>query len=326
MIQDDGGVQQCPGSPCPARPERLGPAGLTRVALKGAAQAAAVLAPASPAVLSLLLACAPASQPEEVDLAVVNADLPVSLHHPRWPDPDARLTPPPLDFPAEFGVRRVFLDAGHGAARNTGNTSAFCEQEQDVMAALSSSLAAAMEATGHFAVRQSRLADEQVPYRDRLRAAQDWGAEAFISLHSDSRGALTPWEPEPGLRCYRSADTAGFSVLWSDEGSLADARLDLARALAASMAQAGFAPYDGGEYAGLYAPDTDTAGVFVDRHAPRRRIMFLRRPVMPSVIIETHHALDPAAAERFRMPDAQAAIHAAVIAGLVEWFQRTPAQ
>lgn len=269
------------------------------------------------------LACAPPPQRADVDLTYVNAALSVSLHHPTWPDPEATMTTLSTEFPADFGVRRVFIDAGHGAAKNTGNTSAFCEREQDVMAALSDSLAVALEATGHFAVRRSRRPDEQVPYRDRLQAAKDWGAEVFISLHSDSRGPLTPWEPEPGLRCYQSTDTAGFSVLWSDEGSLASARLDLARALASAMSEAGFAPYDGGEYAGLYAAD-DTAGVFVDRHAPRQRIMFLRRPTMPSVIIETHHALDPDAVVRFRALDAQAAFHAAVIAGLADWFQPRP--
>lgn len=275
-------------------------------------------------MLSFFLACASPTPPAEVDLAAVNSALPVSLRHPQWPDPDALLTPPLVEFSSDFGVRRIFLDAGHGAARNSGNTSAFCEQEQDVMAALSGPLAAALEATGHFTVRLSRQPDERVPYRDRLQAAQDWGAEAFISLHSDSRGPLTPWEPEPGRRCFRSSDAPGFSVLWSDEGPLAEARLGLARSLAAAMAGAGFAPYGGGEYEGIYTPDTDTAGVFVDRHAPQRRIMFLRRPVMPSVIIETHHALDPAAVERFRAPDAQAALHASVIAGLADWFQRLP--
>ncbi len=269
----------------------------------------------------LLLSCQP-DTPPAVDLAAVAPELSVSLDYPRWPEPGSRLTPPAVTFPPDFGVRRVFLDPGHGVGRNSGNTSAYCESEADVMLALAGPLAAALEATEHFTVRQSRRPGQEVEYRDRMQAAADDGAEVFISLHSDSRGELYPWEPEPGKVCYRSFDTPGFSVLWSDEGPLADSRQALARQLSMALTAAGFQPYDGGQYGG-YDPDA-VPGVFVDRHRPRRRIMLLRRPTMPSVIIETHHAMDPASAARFRESEVQAALHAAVIAGLVAFFSQPP--
>ncbi len=272
-----------------------------------------------PQLISLLIACQSPTE-VDVDLSPVSAALEVSLDRPPWPDPDARMTAASVDFPADFGIRKVYLDAGHGAGRNTGNTSAYCESEADVMVALAGPLAEALEATGHFTVRQSRQPGESVSYRSRLRDATAWGAEVFVSLHSDSRGDLTPWQPAAGQSCYRSADTPGFSVLWSDEGTLRDQRQALARALSAAMAAAGFPPYDGGEYVGLYGPD-DVPGVFVDRHEPRKRIMFLRRPTMPSVILETHHAMDPASAARFREPAVVTAFHAAVIEGLAVFFR-----
>ena len=273
-------------------------------------------------MISLLLACQSPTE-IDVDLSPVSAALEVSLTSPQWPDPDARLTATPVDFPVDFGIRKVYLDAGHGSGRNTGNTSAYCESEADVMVALAGPLAEALEATGHFTVRQSRQPGESVSYRSRLRDATAWGAEVFVSLHSDSRGALTPWHPAAGQSCYQSTDTPGFSVLWSDEGALSDQRQALARALSAAMAAAGFHPYDGGEYVGLYGPD-DVPGVFVDRHEPRKRIMFLRRPTMPSVILETHHAMDPASATRFREPMVIAAFHGAVIEGLAAFFATGP--
>ena len=141
-------------------------------------------------MLLILLSCSLPPQPADVDLTALSPELPVALHRPQWPELDAPITPPPVEFPPDFGVRRVFLDAGHGAARNSGNTSAYCEKEKDVMAALSGPLAAALEATGHFEVLQARQPDELVPYRSRMSAAKSFGAEAFISLHSDSRGQL----------------------------------------------------------------------------------------------------------------------------------------
>jgi N-acetylmuramoyl-L-alanine amidase len=56
------------------------------------------------------------------------------------------------------------------------------------------------------------------------------------------------------------------------------------------MARSGFVPYRGDSYGTLYIEDEVVPGVFVDRHEPHQRIKMLRRPVMPSVLVETHHA------------------------------------
>ena len=58
-------------------------------------------------------------------------------------------------------------------------------------------------------------------------------------------------------------------------------------ATAESLAEAGFLPYPGCHYGGLYDQE-GTAGVFIDR----RGLMMLRRPTVPSIIIETHNAKD----------------------------------
>ncbi|MEL6343718.1 MAG: N-acetylmuramoyl-L-alanine amidase [Myxococcota bacterium] len=277
-------------------------------------------------LLGALLGCAeppletPTPTPTLSSLELRSMELEVALA--RWPHPDARLASIHATFPDEFGVRRVFVDAGHGARGNPGNNSSLCDSEQDVMLMLSQSLAQALDATGHFDVRISRSGDARVPYRRRLNDAAEWGAEVFLSLHSDARGSYRMWSPSPGRWCPRSDDAPGFSVLWSDEGDavMAGQRQALAGAVATMMRRAGFLPYDGADYVGLYGGDPAQPGAFVDRHQPRSRIMFLRRPRMPSIIIETHHALDPQAARRWREAETQSAFHAAVIAALVEWF------
>lgn len=237
-----------------------------------------------------------------------------------WPSPDAPLAAPAVLFPPGFGVRRIYLDAGHGAPGNTGNTSSFCVDEQDFTLGVARVLSDHLEATGHFEVRLSRQADQRVEYADRVSDAAEWGAEVFLSLHSDARGKPERWWPEPGLSCPRSFGAPGFSVLLSDEGEPAmnARRLALARAIARRIQGTGLTAYGGAEYLGLYEADAGHAGVFLDRHAPDQRIFVLRRPVMPSILIETHNALDPREAERWNEDRTQGAFCAAVTAGLVD--------
>jgi N-acetylmuramoyl-L-alanine amidase len=223
-------------------------------------------------------------------------------------------------FPPDFGVRRVVIDPGHGAAGNAGNVSCFCVEEQVFTLAAAEALRDRLEATGRFEVLLSREGDRLVEYRERLEEAAAWGADAFVSLHSDIRGKADTWSPTPGLTCPVSLVAPGFSILHADDGdaALVDARRALGRALARRMQAAGFLPYDGASYAGLYAADPGAPGVFLDRHAPPRRIFVLQKAAMPSVLIETHHALDPREAERWRDPATLDAFGAAVAAALVD--------
>jgi N-acetylmuramoyl-L-alanine amidase len=247
---------------------------------------------------------------------------PIVLPPPRFPDLEAPpLTPPALVFPAEFGVRRVLVDPGHGAPGNAGNRSSYCVDEQDFTLRAARALAERLRKTGHFDVRLTRDGDARVDYRTRVEDAARWGAEVFLSLHSDVRGQTGErWNPEPGSDCPSSLAAPGFSVLWSDEGApeLCACRHALARALARRMRDAGFVAYGGVEYGDLYAADPDSPGVFVDRHAPEQRIFVLRRTAMPSALIETHHALDPREARRWEEPATHDAFAAAVAAALIE--------
>ena len=238
----------------------------------------------------------------------------------RWPGERAPLARVASTFPPGFGVARVVLDPGHGATSNRGNTSSFCVDEQDAMLVLADALRARLEATGHVEVRLSRELGELVDYAQRLDDAEAWRADAFVSLHSDVRGKIESWAPEPGRSCSIALDAPGFAVLYSDEGaaSMTSGRLALGRAVARHMTEAGFLPYGGAAYAGLYGADEQERGVFVDRHAPERRIFVLRRAAMPSILVETHNALDPREASRWATGEVLDAFAAAVAAALAE--------
>jgi N-acetylmuramoyl-L-alanine amidase len=243
-----------------------------------------------------------------------------------WPEPGSTLSPSSPSFPEGFGVHKVYLDAGHGASGNPGNTSAFCVSEQDEMLRIAQDLKQRLEATGHFEVKLSRQPGQLTEYKARVAEAKAWGAEVFLSLHSDARGQASTWAPEPGKACETVDGEHGVSVLYSDEGGpeLASQREDLALALGESLTGAGFPPYRGQWYGELYAEHTKEPGVFLDTHAPSQRIMVLRRPEMASVIIETHQAWDPDEPLRWQEEATLRAFGDAVATGLVAYLESDP--
>lgn len=258
------------------------------------------------------LACRPA-----VDRPVEPRVVP-EMAWPAWPAEGARLFVAAPYTPPRWSRRRVMIDPGHGEPDNEGNTSVVCEKEADEMLRIAAGVVPRLAATGAFAVRTTRPGGKKVRYGDRIAAADGWDAHALVSFHSDAR-AGDAYGPDPVTGCLRSTGAAGFSVLWSDEGApgLVARRHALARAVADALVVAGFAAYGGEDY-GDYAPDDGHPGVFVDRHAMDKRIRMLRRPVVPSVIVETHQALDPDEVARWKEPRTleafSAALHRALVA------------
>src|SRR5262249_55614386 len=121
--------------------------------------------------------------------------------------------------------------------------------------------------------------------------------------------------------CWRNDETPGFSVLYSDRGdpALNAGRQSLARAVARRMALAGLGAYDGRDYPGLYLNDA-VPGAFVDR----RFLYVLRKPEVPSIIVETHHFLDLEESARWKEPRTLEAFAAAVAGALVEALGAAP--
>jgi N-acetylmuramoyl-L-alanine amidase len=258
--------------------------------------------------------------------AVIAAPAPAPEAPPRWPAASAPLTVAKVAFPKGFGKKRIYLDAGHGAPGNEGNTSVICEPEEAHTLRVAEDLAKRLEATGHFLVKVSRKAGQRPTYPTRLEEAERWRAQLFVSLHSDARGEARWWQSSLDQVCLRNDTAPGYSVLYADDIAepLLSQRLTLARALARRMGDAGFLPYGGEDYVGLYAPDSEQPGTFVSRHLPGQRIFVLRKPSMPSVIIETHHALDLEEVARWREERTLEAFAAAVTQGLVDAFAPPP--
>jgi N-acetylmuramoyl-L-alanine amidase len=278
----------------------------------------------SKSCLSLALALGLAAHAAEPTLQSASPTPPIATPPSApWPSAHAPLTVEKVEFPRGFGRRRIYLDAGHGAPGNEGNTSVTCEPEAAHTLRVARELARRLEATGHFEVKLSREAGAHPTYPARLEEAERWRAELFGSLHSDSRNEARAMVVDAARGCLRNDEAPGYSVLYADDTAepLVSRRSQLARALARRMAEAGLKPYGGEDYVGLYAPDAAQPGTFVGRQLPGHRIFVLRKPRMPSVIIETHHALDVEEVARWREEHTLEAFAAAVTQGLVDALQ-----
>lgn len=255
-----------------------------------------------------------AEQPAEAALAV---EAPVA-----WPDSSAALHHPVLEVPEGFEVQEVFVVAGHGTRGGEGNLGSWCVREQDFTLRAAQSLSALLDATGQFVAIQARTGTQRPSYRSRLRHLERSGATAMIELHSDARAdAMTANAvSEDGETCWRDDGEPGFTILVADRDAgpqLVARRLALARSLATAMADAGFPPWVGDNYQGLYEAD-EVPGVWLDR----RNLFMLRKPRVPSVIIETHNAKDGRETLRWEEPQTHDAFGRAMIAGLIDFYSQ----
>jgi len=145
----------------------------------------------------------------------------------------------------------------------------------------------------------------------------------MISLHGDIRGSGQAWVAPNGCEGLRLDGHLGTAVLWSDEDpTRTPERRRLAHALAARLEAARFVAYDGQSYESLY--DTSATGAFISRHRPGSRIGFLRKPAVPSVIIEVGHLLDPAVEDRLSEAPVRGALAQAVLGGVVDALSPLP--
>lgn len=248
-----------------------------------------------------------------------------------WPTESSSLKVLALPQPPDAGPKpaklRVYVDAGHGAKDNHGAASCTCENEEDFTLRVAQALMRSLAATGRFELKLSRSGDAKPSYAARVAEAEAWKADLILGVHFDVRGMAYPHEPEPGKVCWKAPliteygqDSAGFSVLWSDEDFKTRPErarsAAFGRALALKLAETGMKPYGGWDYEGLYVGDA-TPGAFIDRHVPRKRVWMLKKPAVPSVIVETHHALDVLEWARWQEPATVDAFGAAVAAALL---------
>jgi len=244
---------------------------------------------------------------------------PVAPRAPEWPEAEAAFDHPVIVSPSGFTRQTVFVNAGHGNGRRTGNLGAWCTRESDFTLRAADHLAGLLDATGHFDVVRARSGVQRPSYGARIRHLQRSGATAMIELHSDVRAEamVDNGTSEEGHTCWRDDSEPGFTVLVDDRTAPEEAanRLALAREIAQAMTAAGFLPWVGDNYDGLYERD-EVDGVWRDR----RGLYMLRNAPVPAVIIETHNAKDGLETLRWEEERTHDAFGRAILVALFRWY------
>lgn len=235
---------------------------------------------------------------------------------PSWPEPGALLDVLPTLAPRGLGRPTIYLSAGHYNGGKRGNIGVHGQVEAHVNRDTVLDLARRLEALDRYTLVVSRRGEQRPSYSARIQDAKNHGADVFIELHTDARGEVA-WfadTPSDGPTLMAEGD-AGFAVLYNPGGVLGPERGRLGARMAESLAAAGFPPYPGCHYGGLYDL-ASTPGLFIDL----RGLMMLRRPTMPSIIVETHNAKDFEESLRWREEATLEAFAAAVDDALTRYF------
>jgi N-acetylmuramoyl-L-alanine amidase len=240
-----------------------------------------------------------------------------------WPDPNARLITLAAPQP-QLRKLKVYVDAGHGHPGNEGAVGCYCQREQVHTGQVASHLAFVLAQLGPFEVKLSRKEDAAgKKYPARIAEAETWGADAIVSVHSDVRGEAWAWTSTETETCWRNDQAPGYAVLWSEDGDAKTnaGREKLGRAMARQLNAAGFRAYTGDDYGALYKPDAENLG-WIDIRPRKKSVYFLRASKIPTVIVETHHALDPAEVMRWESLETVDAFALAVGNAVVEAAKR----
>jgi N-acetylmuramoyl-L-alanine amidase len=141
---------------------------------------------------------------------------------------------------------KICIDAGHGG-KDSGAVGVNGRLEKEDNLRMARALESAMKGRGHTAL-MTRTGDTYPSLNERADAANDWGADVFVSLHRNS---------------YSDPAANGGEVLYGTTASAASIRL--AEAIDANM---------------------NRAAGFRDRGAKRQGATVLQRTRMPAVTIE----------------------------------------
>jgi len=231
-----------------------------------------------------------------------------------WPQVGCELPSTEVASHVSSSDVHAFVVGGHGNGSRNGNTGVYQQVEADVALSISTDLAGALASVPGIRTTLGRTVGERPSYETRLERLVDSGADCLLDIHTDSRPEyMYEWVDDTGTTVWRNDRQAGFAVLFNESGPLGSQRRELARALALELAEAGLPPYTLG-YGPTYDADR-VPGVYIDR----RGLMMLRAPGVPSVIIESHHALDVWEAARWREERTRQVFAVGVANGLFRW-------
>jgi N-acetylmuramoyl-L-alanine amidase len=186
------------------------------------------------------------------------------------------------------GRKRVVIDAGHGG-KDAGGKRAFGFREKEINLLVAKELSDILKDEDIFEVLMTRSSDAFIPLDARSRAANDYKADIFISIHANasrdrrekgfevyfmSENASDPWAAE--VADYEN------SVLGLEEENQGN---DASAMLLHSLARNEYLN-EGSQLAGLVSKELEKSTPFVNRGVKQAAFYVLRGTYSPGILVE----------------------------------------
>lgn len=99
-------------------------------------------------------------------------------------------------------LKKIFIDAGHGGSDSgaAGNNL----KEKDITLSISKQLGNILNSQG-YAIKYSRTSDTYISLEDRAKEANAWGADLFVSIHTNAFSSSSA----RGTECYTHPSASG---------------------------------------------------------------------------------------------------------------------
>jgi N-acetylmuramoyl-L-alanine amidase len=237
--------------------------------------------------------------------------------------PSAPVDPEP--FPRHSGKWRILVDPGHGG--NDPGASRKGIQEKDIVLDIARRAAGMLNGTEAFEARLSRDSDRLVPLRKRFAAAEDFDADAFVSIHVNASKTRTAYGVEVFfLSLGGASDEASkeLAVLENEadpdyvveEDSLLqgipfsfDLRQSDTILRSSRLAESVLGSFEKGNLA-------------ASRGVKQAGFAVLKSFQVPSILVETGFISNPDEARRLKDPQHRERLAACIVSGISAYFEK----
>lgn len=221
------------------------------------------------------------------------------------------------------GHKRIVIDAGHGG-KDGGGRKAFGLSEKAINLLVATELRNLLKDEDIFDVLMTRTSDFFIPLADRSKAANDFKADLFISIHANasrdrrekgfevyfmSENASDPWAAE--VADYEN------SVVGLEES---EAAYDPAALLLHNLARNEYVN-EGSQLAGLVSREMEKSTPFVNRGVKQAAFYVLRGTYCPGILAEVGFMTNAKDQKDLNDKKVRAKLASAIYKGVLKYAQ-----
>lgn len=242
--------------------------------------------------------------------------------------PAPRQTLAPIDpepFPRRSGRWRILVDPGHGG--NDPGASRKGLQEKDIVLDIARRVAKLLNGTEAFEARLSRDGDRLVPLRKRFVAAEEFDADAFVSIHVNASKTRTAF----GVEVF-FLSLGGASDEASKELAMLENEADPEYVVEEDSLLQGI-PFSfdlrqsdtilrSSRLAESVLGSFEKSDLAASRGVKQAGFAVLKSFQVPSILVETGFISNPDEARRLKDPQHRERLAACIVSGVTAYFEK----